>query len=148
MSFLSTVGKDFKAVFAWLGSPKGQAVVQTGEVVVEDVATAFGFGNVVQGGINLLNKWAGEAIKVETLAAAAGQQTGSGATKSSAVLSVMVPELAAYLQAQGITSSDVTSQANAINTALINLLNTLASPNTAKVPVTTVATPAPAMPVS
>jgi hypothetical protein len=60
----------------------------------------------------------------------------------------MVPELAAYLQAQGITSSDVTSQANAINTALVNLLNTLASPNTAKVPVTTVATPTPATPAS
>src|SRR5579875_1862743 len=40
MSFLSTIGKDFKAVFAWLGSSTGQTTIAAGEGVAESVATA------------------------------------------------------------------------------------------------------------
>ena len=41
MSFLATVGKDFKAVFAWLGGSAGKAVVTTVEGVAEGVATCL-----------------------------------------------------------------------------------------------------------
>lgn len=130
MSFLATVGKDFKAVFAWLGSSGGQAVVAGAEGAAEAVATAAGVGAPVATGISLLNNWITEAIKTESLAAAAVAQTGTGTQKAAVVLTAMVPELTSYLQAQGITSSNVTSQATAINNAVVNLLNTLTSPAT------------------
>lgn len=130
MSFLATVGKDFKAVFAWLGSSGGQAVVAGVEGTAVAVATAVGAGAPVTAGIALLNNWINEAIKVESLSAAAAAQSGSGTQKAAAVLSTMVPELTSYLQAQGITSANVSSQATAINTAVVNLLNTLTSPAT------------------
>lgn len=131
MSFLSTVGKDFKAVFAWLGSSKGQALVQTAEATAEVVATAAGVGAPVAAGINLINNWMGEAIKVESLAAAAGSQTGSGSQKAAAVLNVMTPELTSFLQGKGYTSAQITAQANAINTEIVALLNLIGAEPTA-----------------
>lgn len=142
MSFLSAAGKDFKAVFGWLESSKGQTVVAGVEGTAIAVGTAFGAGVVVSAGVALLNKWMGEAIKVETLAAAAGAQVGSGATKSAAVLSTMVPELTAFLQSQGYTTAQVTAQANTINDALVTALNALGAPASTPTPA------APAAPVA
>jgi hypothetical protein len=129
MSFLATIGKDFKAVFAWLGSSQGQAVVTAGENVAVTVATAAGVGAPVIAGINLINSWMSEAIKTEALAAAAGAQTGSGAQKSAAVLATMIPELTAYLQNKGYTTANVTATATTINNAIVGLLNTLEAPD-------------------
>jgi hypothetical protein len=122
MSFLATVGKDFKAVFSWLGSSKGQAVVAAGEGVVETVATVAGVGAPVQGAINLINSWLGKIITTETIAAAAGQQTGSGTTKAAAVLASITPELNEYFP--GTSAADATI----INNALVTILNTLGTP--------------------
>lgn len=127
MSFLATVGKDFKAVFAWLGSSKGQAVIGAGEAVAEGVAAAAGVGAPVAAGIALVNNWMGEAIKMEALATAADAQTGTGATKAAAVLSTMTPELTAFLQGKGYTSEQVTTEANDINNLVVQLLNKLGS---------------------
>lgn len=125
MSFLATVGKDFKAVFSWLGSTKGQAVVAGAEGVAESVATAVGVGAPVQAGINLFNNWLAEIVKAESLAAAADEQTGSGATKAAVVLSTMVPQLTAFLQDQGLATANVATDAQIINTALVTALNAI-----------------------
>lgn len=131
VSFLSAIGKIPKAVFGWLESSKGQATVTAVETGAIGIATAFGEGAPVTAGINLINTWLGEIIKTETLAAAAGAQDGSGATKAAAVLSSMVPQLTVFLQSQGYTSAQVTAQANTINTGLVTVLNALGAPGAA-----------------
>jgi hypothetical protein len=128
MSFLSTVGKDIKGVFSWLGSSKGQAVVAAGETVIETVlpqATAA---------INLANNWMAEIIKTESLAVAAGSQTGSGATKSAAVISTITPQVLSFAAANGYPVPNATQITTASN-ALVLFLNTLgASPTPATTP--------------
>ena len=119
MSFLSAVGKDFKAVFSWLGSSKGQAVTGAVEGLAETAATALGAGAVVQAGINLINSWISKIVTTETLASAAGQQTGSGTQKAAAVLAAIGPELSQYFPAT------TAAQAQTINNALVLVLNTL-----------------------
>jgi hypothetical protein len=121
MSFLSSIGKDFKAVFSFLGSTKGQADVTAVEGVVETGATLAGVGAPVTAGINLINKWLTEIVKAETLAAAAEQQTGSGATKAAAVISVITPQVLAAFP--GTTSTAIAE----INTSLVAALNQLGS---------------------
>jgi hypothetical protein len=123
MSFLSTIGKDFKAVFAFLGSQKGQTIVSAAEGVGEAIATAAGLGAPVQAAFTLLNKWGTEIVKTEALAAAAGQQEGSGPLKAAAVLSQIGPELA-WAQSQGLGA---TSAANIalINDSLVTILKAL-----------------------
>jgi len=124
MSFLATVGKDFKAIFAWLGSTKGQAVVSGVEGTAEAVATAIGAGAVVQAGIDLVNKWLAEILKVESLSAAAAEQTGSGATKAAAVIAAVTPSVTAFATANGLPAPTAASLTT-INTALVSVLNTL-----------------------
>lgn len=121
MSFLSAVAKDFKAVFGWLGSSNGQAVVAAGEGLAEGVATVAGVGAPVAAGINLINSWMKKILTTESIAAAAAQQTGSGTQKAAAVLTAIGPELALYFP--GTTAA----QAATINTALVLVLNTLGS---------------------
>lgn len=126
MSFLSTVGKDFKAVFAWLGSSKGQAVVSGVENVVEVGATVAGIGAPVEAGINLLNNWMAEIVKAQALgeAAAATATDAGNTTKAAAVLNAMIPQVASFAQTQGLSA---TSAANItlINTSLVTALNAL-----------------------
>jgi hypothetical protein len=131
MSFLATLAKDAKAVFAFLGSSKGQAVVTGVETTVAGVAAAVNpaAAAAITGGFALLNNWMAEALKMETLAAAAGSQTGSGTTKAAAVLSTMVPELTTYLNNAGYTSANVTAKATTINNLIVSLLNTLEAPD-------------------
>jgi hypothetical protein len=126
--WLKTIGKDVKAVFAFLGSSNGQKIITGVETAGLATATAFGVGAPVAAGINLINVWMGEAIKSETLAAAAGSQDGTGAQKSAMVLQAMVPQLMQFLQGQGLTPQQVTDKATAINTQVVNLLNLLDAP--------------------
>lgn len=119
MSFLGTIGKDFKAVFSWLGSSTGQAVVTAGEGLAESIATVAGIGAPVQAGIDLINSWMKKIITTETIAAAAAQQDGSGTQKAAAVLAAIGQELNQYFP--GTTAA----QAATINTALVTVLNTL-----------------------
>ena len=60
MSWLATFGKDFKAVFAWIGTPKGQGAVGLAEAVA---ATAYPGATPV---LNLVNAWASLAIVAGT----------------------------------------------------------------------------------
>lgn len=111
MSWLSTIGKDIKAVFTWLGSPKGQTVIQTGEAVVEAVDPAL------TGIINLVQSWITKVIATESLAVAAGVQTGSGTQKAAAVLTAMQPEISKYFPAA--TAAEIATA----NTAIVAFLN-------------------------
>lgn len=115
MSFLSTVGKDFKAVFSWLGSPKGQAVVAAGSALAE------GLG-VPAAAVNLADSWLEKIITTETLAAAAGAQTGSGTQKAAAVLNAIEPQVVAAFPSTNL---------KAANDALVAFLNALGAPATA-----------------
>lgn len=133
MSFLSTVGKDIKGVFAWLGTPTGQAVVTSAETAIELACPA------ATGAIALINAWGTEAIKVETLAVAASATTGSSATKAAAVISTMTPQVLAWAATNGYPVPNST-QITAINTAVVNVLNLLGAPATTAP--TTEATPA------
>jgi hypothetical protein len=121
MSFLSAVGKDFKAVFSWLGSAKGQAVITSAEGLAVGAATVLGEGAPVQAAINLVNSWLEKIITTESIAAAAAQQTGSGTQKAAAVLASIGPELTQYFPAT------TAAQATIINNALVTVLNTLGS---------------------
>src|SRR3984885_11496269 len=131
MSFLSTIGKDFKAVFSWLGSAKGQA----GVAGTENLA---GVGAPVQAGITLLNNWMAEIVKAQALGeAAAATATGEGnTTKAAAVLNAMVPQVAAFAQTQGMSATSA-ANLNLINTSLVTALNALGAATS-----TTAATPA------
>ena len=134
MSFLSNIGKDFKAVFGWLGSSKGQAIVAGTENLVEVSATIAGVGAPVQAGLNLLNNWMGEAIKLQAIGEAAAATAGGGATKGAAVLSTMEPQLLAFLQQNGYATTNVGAQAAVINDAAVALLNALGAPVTPATP--------------
>jgi len=116
MSFLSTIGKDIKAVFNWLGSSQGKTVITTGEAVVEAIDPSL------TGIITLAQSWITKVISTESLAVAAGVQTGSGTQKAAAVLTAMQPEIAQYFPAA--TAAEI---ANA-NTAIVAFLNSFSTP--------------------
>ena len=115
-SILVTIGKDFKGVFAFLGSSKGQAIIATGETLVESVYPPL------TGAINLANSWMVEIVKDEALAAAAGQQVGSGEQKAAAVISTITPAALAFAQQNGLPAPTA-AQLAAANTALVAFLN-------------------------
>lgn len=115
-SVLSSIGKDAKAVFTWLGSSKGQALITTGEGVAEAIVPQL------TGIINIANTYLTEAIKTESIAAAAGVQTGSGTQKSAAVLSAVTPVVLAYAQQAGL-SAPTSAQLSAANDAIVAFLN-------------------------
>lgn len=118
MSFLSALGGDIKKVFGWLGSPTGQAIVATGEGIVETVFPA------ATGIINLINKWATEAIKVEGIAVAAGSGDGSGTQKAAIVLNSLTPEVLDFAKANGLPAPTAATIAS-INTDIVSILNKL-----------------------
>lgn len=127
MSFLATFGKDFKAVFTWLGSAKGQTVIAAGEDVVESIVP------ITLPVFTLANSWMAEIIKTESLAAAADSQTGSGVQKAAAVISAVTPQVTAMFPLLP------TSQITAASTALVTFLNALGVSSTASTGTTTVA---------
>lgn len=90
MSFLATVAKDAKAVFNWLASPRGQAVIATGGAVAVAVDPALA------GIVGLVESWITKVITTETIAAAAGVQNGTGTQKAAAVIAALQPEIAKY----------------------------------------------------
>lgn len=122
MSFLSvlkTIGSDVKAVFDWIGSPKGQSVIAAGEGVVETVAPQL------TGLINLANAGLTEVLKVEALGAAAGATAGqAGVQKLTAVTAAIAPEVLAYAAANGLPVPTATNIQNAIN-GLVAFANAL-----------------------
>lgn len=133
MSILSSIGSETKKVFEWIGSPKGQAIITTGEGIVEDIDPPL------TGLINLANLGLAEIVKVEALAASASQQTGSGPLKLIAVTEALTPQILDYAQKNGLSTPTAAQIQAAIN-GLVAFGNALeAAP---------VATPAPIPPAA
>lgn len=116
MSFLSAIGNDFKRVFSWIGSPKGQALISTGEAI----ATSIDPG--LAGIFSLANSWMNKVLTTESLAAAAAQQTGSGTQKAAAVMVAMGPEISKYFPTA--TATEIANANNAI-VAFLQAFNTV-----------------------
>lgn len=128
MSFLSTLGKDFKAVFAYLGSTKGQATIATVEGGVTAVVTSINpvAGAALAGIESLINSALKQVVNSETLAAAAEQQTGSGAQKAAAAASALAPEVAAVLASLGVktpAATQIQSISTVVASSLANIVN-------------------------
>jgi hypothetical protein len=116
MSLLDTLGKDFKGIFAWLGSSTGQNIIKTGEGVVEAIyppATAI---------INVANTWLTEILKTQALATAAGAQSGSNTQKAAAALNSAAPQMIAFAQQYGLPTPTA-EQLQSGNAALVAFLN-------------------------
>jgi hypothetical protein len=128
MSFLSALGKDFKAVFSWIGSAKGQATIATVEgastAVVSVINPAAG---VAMGAVeDLINAALKQVVSVESLSAAAEAQSGTGTQKLAAVVSVVAPQVSATLQTLGVkepAASEVQSISTVVANSLVSILN-------------------------
>lgn len=118
MNFFKKLASDFKKVFAWLGTPQGQATVATGEALAEAVyppATAI---------VNITNTWLQEAIKAEALGAAAGAGSGSGPQKAAMVIAAVTPQVLAFAKANGLPEPTA-DKMQAADTALIAFIDAL-----------------------
>jgi hypothetical protein len=138
MSWLSTLGNDVKKVFGWLGSPRGQAVLSTGEGFVEAVDPAL------DGVVNLTNTWLQEIFKAQALATAAAANATGGAQKSAMVLNTVAPQVIAFATAQGLPIPTGVELQNA-NNALVAFLNALGAGSTTTATTGTAGTIAPTM---
>ncbi len=132
-SFLSAVGNDFKKVFSWLGSTQGQATIAGVETTATVIATAINpaDGLAVSGIEALINAALKQIISVETVATAAGQQSGTGAQKAAAVISAITPQIAPLLESLGVanpTAAQIQAVAESVNTGLVGVLNAIPAP--------------------
>jgi hypothetical protein len=134
-SILDTLGSDTKKVFIFLGSSKGQAIVDAGEAVVETIepqTTAF---------FTLANNWLAEILKTQALATAAGAASGSNDQKTAIALSSITPQVLAFAQQYGLNTPTATELATA-NAALVTFFNVLGA-TVATTAVTPTANPTP-----
>ena len=119
-SFLKSFGTKFKAVFAWLGTPKAQAGIVAGEALGEGVVDAF---NPALAALNpLINNWTQEIFKAESLAAAAGVQDGTGEQKAAMVLGSMTPQVVQFAEQNGL-SVPIGADLTLANSLLVQFLN-------------------------
>lgn len=118
MSVLSTIGKDIKKIFTWIGSASGQKTIATaGEIVVA-------IDPALSGVVDLAENYIKQAFTIESVAVAASAQTGSGAQKLAAVIAAVTPSALQYAQQAGApapTAAQIEAQANAI-VAFLNAL--------------------------
>lgn len=129
-TFLSKIGKDIKGVFDWLGSAQGKAAVGGGEAILN---IALGLANpaLAAGAIgieSLVNSGLQSAVTAESLAAAAGAQSGTGPQKAVAVTNSLIAQSAAFLKSVGVsdaTAQEVQSIAAIIGTSSANILNAI-----------------------
>ena len=133
---LDTIGNDAKIVFKFIGSATGQkdiAVVEGSVDTVVAVADPVLLAPIeaVQ---TLINNWLTEAFKVQALAAAAGQASGSGAQQAVAALTTMTPQITSFLQSQNLSTTQVDSEAAIVNSAIVTILNTIGSAGPAAPP--------------
>lgn len=122
-SVLDYLGSDVKKVFAWAGSPKGQAEIATGEALAEAVFPP------ATGMIAIGNVFLNEAIKTQALATAAGAQEGSSTQKAAVALNAAGPQAIAFAQQYGLPAPTA-AQLQAANTAIVAFLNAFSAPAT------------------
>jgi hypothetical protein len=103
-SILDAIGHSAEAVLHFMGSQQGQTAVGLVETGIEIYAPA------ATGAINIFNKFATEAVKVQALGVAAGATAGSNTQKAAAVIGTVGPEAIAFARANGLqdpTASDL-----------------------------------------
>lgn len=146
-TFLSKLGQDlkigFREVFGWLGSSQGKAAITSAEVAAEVIGGAVNpaLAPTIAGVSSLVNAGIASAVNAEALAAAAGQQAGTGTQKAAAVTAVLSSQAGSFLKSVGVsdaTDAEVQSLATVIGTASANILNAIPARATG----TTNATPA------
>jgi hypothetical protein len=123
-SVLAAIGGDVKKVFAWIGSPAGQASISAVE------ATAVAIDPALSGLFSLANTYIAEAVKTEALAAGAAAQTGTGAQKLSAVIAAVTPAALQYATQAKLpapTAAEISTAANGI-VAFLNAFSAGSSP--------------------
>lgn len=125
-TFLSDVCKDAKKVFSFLVSKQGQKDIAGVEMAAETVTTAIdpAAGAVLTGAIDIANNGLSEIIRVESLAAAAGAQSGTGAEKSAAVISAITPSVLSYAEKNGLAAPTGTQIQDMVD-GLVKFLNSL-----------------------
>ncbi len=133
MSFLSAIGKDFKAVFSWLGSAKGQATVASVETVAAAVTTAVNpaAGATLVGVEALVNVGLKAVINAESTAAAAAAQAGTGPQKAAAAAAAVAPQVENVLVSLGVktpTAAQVQAITTVVTDALVTIVNALPAP--------------------
>lgn len=132
-SFLSSFGKDFKAVFAWLGSKQGQTTIETVETSATAVVTAINpaAGLAMSGIEALINAAMQQIVSTEAIAAAAEQQNGTGVQKSAAVVAAVAPQVSSVLQSLGVkspTATQVQSISQVVSDSLVSIVNAFPPP--------------------
>jgi hypothetical protein len=129
-SFLSGVVHDAGKVFSFLGSTQGQSTIATVEGAAAGVATVVNptAGNELQSVSSLVNQGLREVVTVESVAAQAGQQSGTGTQKAAAVTAALAPNIEALLKSLGVaqpTADQVQRVGQAVSTGIVGILNEL-----------------------
>lgn len=117
MNFLKAIAKPFTSIFHFLASPRGKALVATGEAVVESIDPAL------TPIITIANSWMDKVLATEQLAVTAGTQPGSGTDKAALVMAAMAPEIAKYFPAA--TAAEISNA----NDAIVAFLQAFSVPN-------------------
>src|SRR5690242_3324718 len=135
-SFLSGVAHDAGKVFNFLGSAQGKATVAAVEGTAATITTAINphAGSELQNVSALINQGLREVVSVESIAAQAGKQDGTGAQKAAAVTQALAPNIAALLKSLGVaqpTADQVQKVGQAVATGIVGILNEL-PPSTAQ----------------
>ena len=132
MNFLKAIAKPFVSIFHFLASPKGQALISTGEAIVTVIDPALAPM------ISLVNSWMDKVLTTEQLAVTAGQATGTGTQKAALVMQAMAPKIAKYFPA-----ANAAEIMNA-NNAIVAFLQAFSTPATPAATPTPAPAPAPA----
>jgi hypothetical protein len=129
-SFLSGVVHDAGKVFSFLGSTQGQSTITAVEGAATGVAATVNpnTGNDLQNVSALVNQGLREVVSVESIAAQAGKQSGTGTEKAAAVTAALTPNITALLKSLGVaqpTADQVQKVGQAVSTGLVGILNEL-----------------------
>jgi hypothetical protein len=129
-SFLSGIAHDAGKVFSFVGSPQGQKDIATVEGAAVGVATVVSptAGNELQDVSSLVLEGLRQVVAVESRAAQAGTQSGTGPEKAAAVTAALTPNISALLKSLGVadpTSDQIQKVGQAISTGLVGILNEL-----------------------
>jgi hypothetical protein len=132
-NFMHSVGHKFQQVFAYLGSPKGQASITAIEGATTGIVTAInpGAGAVLVGVEALFNAGLRSAVTIESIAAAAGAQDGTGAQKAAAFTASLASQIGAFLQSIGVANpkaEQIQSISTALSGGVVAVLNSIPAP--------------------
>jgi hypothetical protein len=123
MTVLEKIGHDIAVVFE-----KAVPIVEEAQVI------ATPFENLYAPGLaQIVNLAISKITTAESLAAAAGQQVGSGGTKLAFVATALAPEVAPILATLGVQSVNSTQYNNFVS-ALVTALNSFTTTTPSVVP--------------